>query len=115
MNNYLPVRDTAHALAVAGGSKKLADKLFFELKQELPKQLTVMQQYATANNWDELWHIAHRIHGSTAICGVPALNQAVEKLEYAAKTEAVEERDHALKQVACEISRLLLHQELQTE
>jgi len=115
MDNNLPIRDIAHALAVAGGSKKLADKIFFELKQELPKQLTAMQQHATASNWDELWHIAHRIHGSTAICGVPALNQAVEKLEHAVKTETTEERHHNLKQVACEIDRLLQHQEAQIE
>ena len=113
MNNNLPIRDTAHALAVAGGSKKLADKIFFELTQMLPKQLTVMQQHAAASNWDELWHVAHRIHGATAICGVPALNQAMEKLEHAVKIEMAEEKHHNLKQVACEIDRLLAHQELQ--
>ncbi len=108
----LPVRDMEHALNVAGGSKRLADKIFFELQQELPKQLDSMRQQAAENNRDALWNIAHRMHGSTALCGVPALNQAVEKLEHAIKGARAEEIDRELEQVAAEINRLRRSQPL---
>ena len=103
----LTIRNIEHALSVAGGSKTLADKMFSALQIELPQQLDAMQKQAADNNWDELWNITHRIHGSTAICGVPALNQAVADLEQAIKTGTAEEKHHNLKQVANEIDRVL--------
>ncbi len=108
----LPLRDIEHALSVAGGSRRLADKLFFALQQELPKQLDSMRRQAAEHGWDELWNLAHRMHGSTALCGVPALNQAVEKLEHAARSKRPEEIDRRLEQVAAEISRLQRSQAL---
>jgi two-component system sensor histidine kinase BarA len=103
----LPIRDHEHALSVAGGSKALADKMFSALQKELPNQLYSMQKQAIEGNYDELWNIAHRMHGSTAICGVPALNQAVETLEKTIKKGTDEEKHYHLKQVANEISRVL--------
>jgi len=103
----LPIRDHEHALSVAGGSKALADKMFSALQKELPKQLDSMQKQATEGDDDKLWNIAHRMHGSTAICGVPALNQAVATLEQTIKKGTDEEKYYHLKQVANEIDRVL--------
>ncbi len=103
----LSIRDIEHALSVTGGSRALADKIFSALQKELPKQLDSMQKHAAECNWDELWNIAHRMHGSTAVCGVPALNQAVEKLEHTIRTGTSEEKHHSLEQVAYEIDRIL--------
>jgi len=103
----LPRRDYKHALSVSGGSEALADKMFSALQKELPKQLTSMQKLAADGDYDALWNIAHRMHGSTAICGVPALNQAVAMLEKTIKSGTNEEKQLCLKQVAHEINRLL--------
>ncbi len=103
----LPIRDHAHALCVAGNSKALADKMFFALKEELPKQLSSMQKLITEGDFDELWNIAHRVHGSTSICGVPALNQAVATLEKTIKNGTNEEKQQHLEGVANEINRIL--------
>ncbi|GEM_PF-2442157 len=108
----LPLRDIEHALSVAGGSSRLADKIFFALQQELPKQLDCMRRQAAENSRDELWNLAHQMHGSTAMCGVPALNQAVEKLVHAARSARPEEIEQRLEQVAAEISRLQCSQAL---
>ena len=105
----LPVYDHEHALSVAGGSNDLADKMLSAVKCELPKQLDYMQKQAAAGNYDELWNIAHRMHGSTAICGVPALNQAVALLEQAIKEGSNEEKHHHLERVTNEIQRVLKH------
>jgi len=103
----LSIRDLEHALSVAGGSRALVDKMFVALQKELPQQLDSMQQQAAESNWGELWHMAHRMHGSTAVCGVPALNQAVAKLEQAISSGTLAEKCYQLEQVAYEIDRVL--------
>jgi len=106
---FLPIYDHEHALSVAGGSEALAEKMFSALKVELPKQLNQMQKQAAEDNCDELWNTAHRMHGSTAVCGVPALNQAVAILEQAIKKGTSEEKHYHLERVAAEIQRVLHH------
>ncbi len=111
----LPVRDMAHALSVAGGSQQLADKLFLAFLRELPQQLETMRRQAADNDREALWDTAHRMHGSTALCGVPALNRVVSELEHAIKSATPGEIDQALRQVASEVDRLQRSQPACTE
>lgn len=57
------------------------------LLKELPEQKLKLNQ--AFNNGDEqvLWDHAHKIYGSTAYCGVPALQKAAKELEESIKAK----------------------------
>ena len=84
----LPLLDIPHAIEQAGGNPDLAKELFGMLLKELPDLKQQLNQ--AFNNGDEqgLWDHAHKIYGSTAYCGVPALNNAARELEEAIKAKA---------------------------
>ena len=80
--------DIPHAIEQAGGNPELAKELFTMLLKELPDLQHKLNQ--AFNNGDEqgLWDQAHKIYGSTAYCGVPALNKAAKELEEAIKSKS---------------------------
>ena len=85
--------DIPHAIEQAGGNPELARELFTMLLQELPVLKNKLNQaYNNADN-ESLWNLAHKIHGSTAYCGVPLLEQATRDLENAIKAQTSEIAD----------------------
>ena len=103
----LPIRDWELALRVAGGNSDLADEMFEQLCQEIPTQLSNIQTQAAAEDWDELVTTAHRLHGSTAVCGVPALNDVIGRLERSARAKNSQELESLLELLDQEVARLL--------
>lgn len=77
-------RDIEAALKIAGGRSKLMETLFNRFIEELPGQLESIRRCAANRDWPGLAKVVHRLHGATAICGVPAMNRLVEALEKAA-------------------------------
>ncbi|WP_295457020.1 Hpt domain-containing protein [uncultured Thiodictyon sp.] len=82
----LPARDPVAALAVAGGDADLAAELFAALLVGLPDELAALRAAMTAADWDGLAEHAHQVRGATRYCGVPALDEATESLERAARS-----------------------------
>ncbi|MCB1800499.1 MAG: response regulator [Gammaproteobacteria bacterium] len=82
-----PVRDSDQALRIAGGSQGIADKLFAELRNDLPAAVGELKQKLAARDWSELWQLTHRLHGAAAVCGVPALYHALGELQPAVSLE----------------------------
>lgn len=82
-----PARDLAQALRIAGDSDDIAAKLFEDLCAELPKTLETMRDQLVRQDWTEMWHRAHRLHGAAAVCGVPALYHALRDLQPAITLE----------------------------
>jgi two-component system sensor histidine kinase BarA len=82
-----PVRDEAQALRIAGGSPGIAAKLFQDLCRDLPTSIAEMREVLSRNDWSEMWHLAHRLHGAAAVCGVPALYRALGELQPAIALE----------------------------
>lgn len=79
------VLDRKQAVQKAGGDPQLAKGLFDILLKELPDQLEKLNTAYAKGSLGSLWEHAHKIHGSTAYCGVPTLQQAVASLESALK------------------------------
>ncbi len=102
-----PVRDPAQALRIAGGSASIAAKLFEELCRELPSSLSELRNCFTERNWSELWQLSHRLHGASAVCGVPALYHALGELQRAVWLEDESSVDNLLDRVAGEIDLVL--------
>ncbi|MGB5200292.1 MAG: response regulator [Sedimenticolaceae bacterium] len=82
-----PVRDQQQALRIAGGSENIADRLFRELRAELPVAIEGLQSKLAERDWSELWQLSHRLHGAAAVCGVPALYHALNDLQPAITLE----------------------------
>ena len=76
-----PIRDKDRAMRIAGGAAGIADKLFEELREELPGALDELRESLRHRNWSELWQLSHRLHGAAAVCGVPALSHALGELQ----------------------------------
>jgi two-component system sensor histidine kinase BarA len=83
----LPPRDPDQALRIAGGSERIARKLFVELRDDLPGALAKMRASYERQDWSGLWQLSHRLHGAAAVCGVPALHHALGELQTAVALE----------------------------
>jgi HPt (histidine-containing phosphotransfer) domain-containing protein len=81
----LPARDTVAALASAGGDADLAAELFSTLLEGLPGEIEDLRHCLEESDWHGLAEHAHQVRGATRYCGVPALDEAIEALERAAK------------------------------
>ena len=81
----LPARDTVAALASAGGDADLAAELFSTLLEGLPGEIEDLRHCLEESDWPGLAEHAHQVRGATRYCGVPALDEAIEALERAAK------------------------------
>ncbi len=83
--SQLPARDRVAALTVAGGDADLADELFAALLTGLPDELSALRVGVAGSDWEGLAELAHQVRGATRYCGVPALDEAAESLERAAR------------------------------
>jgi two-component system sensor histidine kinase BarA len=105
----LPIRDADAALRTAGGNADLARELYGAFIEDLTPQFEEILRLQETQNWVELRDTAHRVHGSAAYCGVPALKQAVKRLEQAAEGAQQDEIDACIKSLGHEIERLLAY------
>jgi two-component system sensor histidine kinase BarA len=102
-----PVRDELQALRIAGGSKGVAEKLFADLCKELPRAVEEMLVSMDSRDWSELWQQAHRLHGASAVCGVPALKHALGELQPVLALEDEAAAEVLLRRVAEEAERVV--------
>jgi two-component system sensor histidine kinase BarA len=102
----LPSRDPEQALRIAGGSQAIADKLFQALLDELPDSIAAIRRASEFGQWEELWQRAHRLHGSAAVCGVPAFKALLSRLEGVIKRRASIETGTLLTQLQAEAKAL---------
>ena len=105
-----PLRDEAQALRIAGGSHGVADKLFSELRADLPRAIGELRDTLHEADWSELWQLAHRLHGAAAVCGVPALYHALGELQPAISLEDEPSVSVLLDRVENEVRRLMDHE-----
>lgn len=81
----LPARDEVAALAAAGGDADLARDLLIALLDGLPGELQELHAAVVRADAPGVAALAHQVRGATRYCGVPALDEAVEALERAAR------------------------------
>jgi two-component system sensor histidine kinase BarA len=103
------IRDRKQLLLATGGDRQLAQQMFNEFCEELPKDISTIRQLFAASNWDELWEIVHRLHGSTSMCGVPALNAVIKELEGRCKSRDSNETNQLVKLLESEADALLTY------
>ncbi|MCG6897056.1 MAG: Hpt domain-containing protein [Thiocapsa sp.] len=81
----LPVRDEQAALASTEGDSSLADELLEALLAGLPAEIEDLRACVAESDWAGLSEHAHQMRGATGYCGVPALDEAIQALERAAR------------------------------
>ena len=79
--------DIPQAIEQAGGNPDLAKELFTMLLKELPDQKEKLNQAFAKGDNQAIWNHSHKLYGSTAYCGVPALRKAAKELEDAIKAQ----------------------------
>ena len=99
--------DKELALENAAGDAALANELLTMLLAELPHLKEQLNQALSAKDKQALWDHAHKIHGSTAYCGVPALKVAASALEQIIKQDNEALFDEFVGKVNGELDRLL--------
>jgi HPt (histidine-containing phosphotransfer) domain-containing protein len=105
-STQLPPRDEVAALDSAGGDADLAAELFEALLAGLPGEIEDLHACLAEDDWPGLAEHAHQIRGATRYCGVPALDDAIEALERAARIGDRELTQHGFDQVQAESQRL---------
>ena len=98
--------DREAARKAAGGRAELADELYEQFLEELPMQIKLIKSCYIGQNWVELAETAHRLRGSTAICGVSALNRLMGELEPAALQKDDSEVSRLISEAESEVKNL---------
>jgi two-component system sensor histidine kinase BarA len=103
-----PVRDEPAALECAGGDAALADELLTALLEGLPAEIDQLRADVAEADWTGLAEDAHQTRGATRYCGVPALDEAIETLERAARHGDSTRISDALAEVELQAERLAM-------
>jgi len=101
------ILDKDQALEQAGGSESLARELFGMLLDDLPVLQQQLQQAIADNRAEAMWDHAHKLYGSTAYCGVPALREAARAMEECVKQHNEDELSACFARLSAEIDSLL--------
>lgn len=78
LNKYI---DLAQSLALANNRQDLANELLELLVTGLPKVAEDITNAYNNQNYENLYHHVHKLHGSCCYCGVPNLKQASANFE----------------------------------
>ena len=104
MNNVI---DYKLALDQAAGNQELAKELFEMLLDELPVLKQKLNIAIKENDLQSCWDHTHKIYGSTAYCGVPALRTSAQIMESAVKAEDIDKIKANFTLLAIEIDKVL--------
>ncbi|MDH5407261.1 MAG: Hpt domain-containing protein [Gammaproteobacteria bacterium] len=99
--------DKQHALEQAGDDPELASELFTMLIKELPELNNKLILAHEQMDYQAMWDHAHKIHGSTAYCGVPLLKAAAHALEETIKQQNASALPEKIDQVSSEIETII--------
>lgn len=103
----LPSRDKLAALRITGENSKLADEMFQRFIGELEAELEEIRRHFNNADWIKLRESTHRLHGSSAVCGVPLINHLIAQLEMAANNHEADKASDLLQDLAFEANQLI--------
>jgi two-component system sensor histidine kinase BarA len=104
-----PIIDWEQAIKVAGNQKDLAEEILATIVKNLHKDIQRFKQLTKEQNYVELLHQVHKLHGSLCYCGLPRLKTLVARLETDLKNNIMDSLPPLLEQLDTEINLLLEH------
>lgn len=72
-------------LKLANGKQAFAKEMLVMFIDDLPKARDSIMSAFKKQDWEELQHQVHRLHGACCYCGVPKLKQLTRQIETALK------------------------------
>lgn len=107
----MKIFDEKIALEKVDGNRELMLELFSMMIAELPRNISALEAAIQNGDKDEKWNIAHKLTGSTAYCGVPALQASAKALESSIKND-MEDIESRFEDACREVENVLrYHQE----
>jgi len=101
------ILDKKQAIEQAGGNETLAKELFGMLLQDLPVLQEQLRSAIAEQQSQTMWDSAHKLYGSTAYCGVPALRECARVMEECIKQQDNTRLGITYDKLEQEIQRLL--------
>ena len=83
----MDIFDEKISLEKVDGNRELMLELLSMMINELPRSIAELETVFQNGDKDEKWNIAHKLTGSTAYCGVPALQASARALENSIKND----------------------------
>jgi two-component system sensor histidine kinase BarA len=81
----MDIFDEKIALEKVDGNRELMLELLGMMMSELPRNIEELENAIHNGSHEAKWNIAHKLTGSTAYCGVPALQASAKALEHSIK------------------------------
>ena len=91
---------------IVGVREALDDDLYEQFLNELPNEIRKIKKAYRKLHWHDLSEHAHRLHGSTAVCGVSGLKKLTAALELASNHRNQNEAKKLLRKIESESRRL---------
>jgi two-component system sensor histidine kinase BarA len=102
-----PIIDWELGTKLAGNCPEAAKEMLTLLIKMLPHDLAQIRDAYTENQYEQLSHYVHRLHGALCYCGVPRLKTATHQLETALKRNKTQEISTLFNQFELEANQLL--------
>lgn len=102
----MDIFDENIALSKVDGNRELMLELLGMMITELPKNIADLESAFQGGSKEEQWNIAHKLNGSTAYCGVPALQHCAKALEDSIKND-ITDVDSRFTDVKSEVENII--------
>lgn len=87
------------SMQLAGGNESLARDLLTMMLDEFPSLISQLKERLQAGELERVAYFAHKMHGSTAYCGIPALRRETASLEEAIRSKELHSISESLRAV----------------
>lgn len=77
----LPILDLSAALNMMQNNEELMQQILETLISEFPERINALNSAYNSNNYADLQHHVHKLHGAISYCGAPRLKEAAKSLE----------------------------------
>ncbi|MEX0941150.1 MAG: response regulator [Pseudomonadales bacterium] len=102
----IPVFDLDVSLHLANNRTDVAEEMFKILMNKLPEDQQLINDAFTADDMDAFGQQVHKLNGAVRYCGVPALSEAINRLETLTKNCELDDIESCLNDVNNSIDEL---------
>lgn len=95
------------SIKLANNNTDLAKELLSMFVSDLPRASEAIHQAFNTQNYNELIHQVHRLHGASCYCGVSRLRSLLAKMEFSVREKFYDQFEAKLKEFDEEVNNIL--------
>src|SRR5688500_18054017 len=103
----LPIIDWNQGIVLSGNKRELAEEILTLFVKGLSTDITHIHQAQQAQNYPELLHLVHKLHGALCYCGIPRLKTVTALLETELKNNIMDNLPALIDLLDTEVNLLL--------